>query len=50
MEGRRMSFTDALPLLAIAGFVWAEIRGTEKLQKVVLVAGIVAIVIWVLSQ
>ena len=45
-----MSFVDSLPLLAIAAFIWAEIRGTEEQQKVVMVGAFAAIVIWALTR
>ena len=45
-----MSITDALPLLAIAAFVWAEIWGTEEQQKVAVVGVFVMCVVWVLTS
>ena len=45
-----MSFVDFLPILAISAFIWAEIRGTEEQQKVVLVAAFAAVAVWALAR
>lgn len=45
-----MSFTDALALLALAAFVWAEIWGTKEQQKMVIVGAVIIGVIWALTS